>query len=191
VGAVSTHDFHHQVAVIQHGGVMPGALAEGPATASEIQGQGIVLDQPDEYAEFQAARGTYQDDRANYVTNEPGIASNAPMIFMLALFAGRTQTSIEEIDPALAMSTVAAWPNPFRESTRLVVRAAGASPASASLEIHDVAGRLFRRLQLRGGSATSREVTWDGLDAAGRPAPNGIYYLSTNGAARGRLVRVR
>jgi hypothetical protein len=192
VGAVSPQDFHHQVAAIQHGGSLPGALTEGPAPAADIQSQGIVLDDPDEYAEFQAARGTYHDDQANYVTNEPTIAGNASMIFLLALFASRgTPTSVEHIDNPVAIGAMAAYPNPFRGSTRLVLRAAGMLPSSAALEIHDVAGRLLRRLQLRGGEATVREATWDGLDADGHPAPSGIYFLSTSGTIRGRLIRVR
>ena len=36
-----------------------------------------------------------------------------------------------------------------------------------------------------------REVLWDGPDARGRPAPNGIYFFTTDGIARGRLVRLR
>ncbi len=202
VGAVSTQDFHHQVAAIKHNGAMPGAVAEGPATAQEIQDQGIVLNHPDEYAEFQASRGTYQDDGANYVTNEPGIASNAPTIFMLALFASRgAPTAVEEggPPPAVSVRTIAAYPNPFGESTRIVLRggepAVGVASAAAAvpewLDIHDVHGRLCRRLRLPGGDAAAREVTWDGLDRTGRQAPNGIYFLSTRGETRGRIVRLR
>lgn len=60
-------------------------------------------------------------------------------------------------------------------------------PAAASVQIHDVAGRLLRELELRGAS----DIAWDGLDARGRQAPNGIYFLSTGGTVRGRVVRVR
>lgn len=192
-GAVSPQDFHHQVAVLQNGGAMPGALAEGPTTAAEIAGLGIVLDSPDEYAEFQASRGTYHDDRANYATNEPGIAGNAPMIFMLALFAKRgAATGIEEFDPARALQvSIIASPNPFGGSTLLRLRGGGDRAAASALEIYDVAGRLVRRLPLPAGSAAVRSVGWDGLDAAGRPAPNGIYFLSANGTTRGRVVRLR
>jgi len=126
------------------------------------------------------------------VTNEPGIASSAPVIFMLALFASRgAPTSLEVASPTLPGGTIAAFPNPFRTSTRLMVPALESGPAPATLEIHDVAGRLLRRLDLRGGSNTAYELTWDGKDAAGRAAPNGIYFLSTNDARRGRLVRIR
>jgi hypothetical protein len=191
VGAVSPHDFHHQVASIQHGGAMPGALAEGPAPAKDIQGEGIVLDDPDEYAEFQATHGVYHDDRANYVTNEPTIAGNASMIFMLALFANRSlgQTQVEGAVLRSPRAAIRAWPNPFRESTRLVFRV-GTRTDSRALEIHDATGRLLRRLELPAGEAPVRTVTWDGLDAAGHRAPNGIYFLSS-GRTRGRLVRMR
>jgi len=187
VGALSPQDFHHQVATIQHGGALPGALTEGPAALADIVGQGIVLDNPDEHAEFQANRGTYHDDRANYVTNEPTIAANASMIFMLALFASRTvATDVEDIGVAPELTAITAFPNPFRGSTRLVLRA-DAAPVAAWVQIHDVAGRLYRELELRG----VREVAWDGLDAGGRPAPNGVYFLSANGRIHGRVVRLR
>lgn len=206
VGTVSTHDFHHQVAVIQSAGAMPGAVAEGPATAAEIQDQGIVLSAPDEYAEFQAARGTYHDDHENYVTNEPGIASSAPMIFMLALFARRaTPSAAGEIEPMGMAFTLAAFPNPCRDSARIVLQVrpdglglapaavpgSGAGGTRAPVEIFDAAGRLLRRLPLRSQDAGAPFVTWDGNDTAGRPAPAGIYFLSAGGAVRGRLVRVR
>lgn len=191
LGAVSPHDFHHQVASISNGGAAPGALTEGPASAADIADQGIVLDDPDEYAEFQASRGVYHDDRANYVTNEPGIISNAPMIFMLALFASRNAaTAVEDLNPGRMIAQIAAYPNPSRGPARLVLRAPGALAPAAWLDIHDVAGRLCRRLPLHGG-ATAQEVTWDGLDARGHHVPNGIYLLSTNGAATGRMVRIR
>jgi hypothetical protein len=185
---VSPRDFHHQVAVIQHAGALPGALTEGPATAADILDQGIVLENADEYAEFQAARGTYHDDRANYVTNEPTIAANASMLFMLALFASReAPTSTEDLPPGSRKGTLTAVPNPFHGSTWIVVRGADRSPAATSVQVHDVAGRLVRRLLVRG----PRGVAWDGLDARGNPAPGGIYFLSAGGAIRGRVVRLQ
>ena len=68
---------------------------------------------------------------------------------------------------------------------RLFGRLGQVLPA-VSVQIHDVAGRLRRELALRG----AKDIAWDGLDAHGRPAPNGIYFLSTGGTIRGRVARV-
>jgi hypothetical protein len=186
LGSLSPVDFHHQVASIQHAGALPGALTEGPATLTDIQDQGIVLDDPDEYAEFQASRGTYHDDRANYVTNEPTIAANASMIFMLALFASR-EAPTDVADLGARGSRITAFPNPFRSSTRVMVQNARDAAPVRSLRIYDVAGRLCREISLRNG----REASWDGRDATGRPAPNGVYFIAGEAAARVRVVRVR
>jgi hypothetical protein len=68
-----------------------------------------------------------------------------------------------------------------------LLRDADGRPAAVSIRIHDAAGRLWREIPLHGGYG----VRWDGLDARGRRAPNGVYFLSTGGAAHGRVVRMR
>jgi hypothetical protein len=98
-----------------------------------------------------------------------------------------------------------AAPNPFAASTTLELDlgrdGAGSAPLHGELDprlevrIHDVQGRLVRRLVARdaaaGGGTT---IIWDGRDARGRPVAPGIYLASTTG--RGvprvslRLVRL-
>lgn len=60
-----------------------------------------------------------------------------------------------------------AAPNPF--NPRTVLRLAGADAAATSLAIHDLRGRLVRRL------IAAPTVAWDGRDAAGRALPSGAY----------------
>jgi hypothetical protein len=78
-----------------------------------------------------------------------------------------------------------ASPNPFRGRT--VLSFAGAPDGPRPVVIHDVAGRLVRRLD--GG----REVLWDGRDNAGRLLPSGVYFARSAGkaAAPTKLVLLR
>ncbi len=58
-------------------------------------------------------------------------------------------------------------PNPFADVVRFV--APGGAPVDVT--VHDVAGRLLRRLRASGGS-----VAWDGRGEAGGAAPAGVYF---------------
>lgn len=80
-------------------------------------------------------------------------------------------------------------PNPFRRTTTIAFSLA--AEGRVRLAIYDVAGRLVRRLidgdRLGEGA---HERTWDGLDAAGRPAAPGVYYyrLETSRRAANRKM---
>jgi hypothetical protein len=84
---------------------------------------------------------------------------------------------------AVALS---AWPNPFNPSVRLAMDVPLAG--SANLDVFDVRGRLVVRLFDGFLSAGRREVDWDGNNAAGRPAPSGVYFARLETEA-GRVVR--
>jgi flagellar hook assembly protein FlgD len=62
---------------------------------------------------------------------------------------------------------------------------------AADAEIFDVAGRrtrtLFARQVLGPGSHAS---TWDGRDAAGAPAPAGLYLIRVRAGSESRVARV-
>lgn len=91
-----------------------------------------------------------------------------------------------------------AAPNPFRESTRILLAAGGAEPAAgpgpAAVAIHDTRGRLVRTLVAASSGGGQVEVLWDGRDASGNRAAPGIYHFTAVGdgqRSRGRLVLVR
>ncbi len=58
------------------------------------------------------------------------------------------------------------------------------------LEIHDVTGRRVRRVDGGWRPAGSRQVTWDGRDAAGAPVPAGVYIATLGDGRRTTRVRV-
>ena len=65
------------------------------------------------------------------------------------------------------------FPNPFNPSTTIQYRLPRAGPVS--LKVYDIAGQLVRHLVDRPQSAGSHQVIWDGLDASGAAAANGVY----------------
>jgi hypothetical protein len=77
-----------------------------------------------------------------------------------------------------------AFPNP--SSGPVTVRAEDA--AAVSVQVYDVAGRM-----LAGLDGSAGEVTWDGRDAQGRPAPGGVYFarVRAEGASAKTLRIVR
>lgn len=73
----------------------------------------------------------------------------------------------------VASRLVGAAPNPFNPRTEIVFEMARAG--NCQLAIHDLRGRLVRRL-VAGEVAVGRHtVVWDGLDDAGQRASSGLY----------------
>jgi hypothetical protein len=72
-----------------------------------------------------------------------------------------------------------AFPNPaVREAAfRYTIGAdAGSGAVPVELTLHDVQGRLVRRVHDAAEPAGAYEVVWDGRDGAGNPVSAGIYY---------------
>ena len=92
-----------------------------------------------------------------------------------------------------------AAPNPFSRGT--AIHFTLTRPGRATIDIHDVAGALVRRLVTAPLPAGAQSVTWDGADTRGRAAATGIYFwrVRADGSYRaggpseiysGRMVRV-
>ena len=62
--------------------------------------------------------------------------------------------------------------------------------AASTLDIHDVAGRIVRRIALSPADAGGRTVWWDGRDEAGTDVRAGVYFVRVRGAlvTAGRVV---
>ncbi len=99
-------------------------------------------------------------------------------------------------DGSTAWRRLVAAPNPSRGDVTLALTGASAvAPPGAPTEcpvvvIHDIAGRLVRKLSVdRGGTAA-----WDGRDSAGRPVASGVYFARAtlrDGAVTARIALVR
>ena len=91
-----------------------------------------------------------------------------------AFGVGCTLTGIEPVAlPGITLS--ANYPNPFNPSTTIPFSLG--APTAVTLTIHDLSGRLVRVLaEGRSFPSGHHELRWDGLDAAGEPAPSGVYF---------------
>jgi agmatine/peptidylarginine deiminase len=111
-----------------------------------------------------------------------------PIIIMIndSLFTGIKPSTI----PAGVIS-VASYPNPFRETTRITYRL----PCSGniSLQVFDIHGTLIRTLK-EGYSELTGSTEWDGCSELGMAMPSGVYYyrLCLNGQmATNRMILIR
>jgi glucose/arabinose dehydrogenase len=82
---------------------------------------------------------------------------------------------------------LSAFPSPARDLVTLSYLATGPM-SSPTLRLYDVRGRMVRELSAPMG--TAGEVTWDGLDAAGRKVANGVYYARLESGQYGAGCRV-
>ncbi len=93
-----------------------------------------------------------------------------------------------ELSPALAGIHLRAEPNPSRGAVSFAVES-DASGAQV-LEVHDVAGRMVRRLSSGWQERGMRRVVWDGTDAMGSRVPSGVYLVTLRVGERSTRARV-
>jgi hypothetical protein len=98
--------------------------------------------------------------------------------------------------PVTELRFAPAWPNPFRDETRIVFMLPGDRRAdrSAKVRIYNVAGRLVKELPARPGVAGRNERVWDGTDSGGNNVASGVYFVrveSGGETAGGKVVLLR
>jgi len=84
--------------------------------------------------------------------------------------------------------TLAASPNPFRESTTIRFSTAQATPVRLSL--YDVRGRLVRELSNDHRPVGNHALVWDGRDSAGNPVSPGVYFSQLHVGDRVETKRI-
>ena len=100
------------------------------------------------------------------------------------------RTGVEETPVRQALD-VHVYPNPFRDMTTISL--GNLSEAVEEGMILDVLGRVVRRVPLHRDGVSVR-MYWDGLDAAGNPAPSGMYYFSVtteHSVKKGSIVKMK
>ena len=83
-------------------------------------------------------------------------------------------------------------PNPFAKGTSVNYELGSYGPVT--LTVHDVSGRLVRRLESGPRQAGIHTVRWDGADSRGHIVPAGVYFVrfaAGDKASTGRLTLVR
>ena len=79
-----------------------------------------------------------------------------------------------------ARVALASNPNPARGNTRVHFELA--QDERIELTLYDLSGRMVRSLAKGAFVAGTHDVTWDGLDQAGRPSAPGVYMARLKGA---------
>ena len=64
------------------------------------------------------------------------------------------------------------------------------APRSVRVTIHDLRGAVTRVLADREFAAGRHALSWDGLDARGRRAPPGIYFIRTRSGGEASVRRI-
>jgi hypothetical protein len=93
-------------------------------------------------------------------------------------------------DEARGTIKLAAGPSPARGEVAISYYLPSAS--RPQLALFDVLGRHVRSLHAP-GEAGGHEITWDGLNADGRPVPSGVYWIrltSPEATRTARIVRI-
>jgi len=93
--------------------------------------------------------------------------------------------------PSTAL-TLRTSPEPARGPVTLAITAAGSG--AQTVEIHDVTGRLVRRLTGGWQPSGTRLLLWDGRDDGGAPLPSGVYLATARSAgvvARAHVTLLR
>ena len=83
--------------------------------------------------------------------------------------------ALDSVATPLSVTLEPAWPNPFSAATRLRYAIETAGPVN--LVVHDLSGRLVRRLVAAAQEPGRHELIWDGTDDAGSLLPAGMYFL--------------
>lgn len=119
----------------------------------------------------------------SFASNAPGSPHRLPV----QLIYGDYATGVQDDVPTAGPAALAGYPNPFNPRTTLRFTLATAGPVS--LEIHDLAGRLVRRLVAGSLPAGAHEITWDGTDEAGRGVASGQYVARLGAGDRTAVTR--
>jgi hypothetical protein len=83
-------------------------------------------------------------------------------------------------------------PNPFAKGTSVNYELAQYGPVE--LTVHDVSGRLVRRLDCGPRQRGFHAARWDGTGSSGRIVPAGVYFVRFSAGSvvsTGRLILVR
>ena len=123
------------------------------------------------------------------VADDPDSLNNVTYPFTITVqeFVGND----DEIAPSAPL-LLSAHPNPFRDNVSLRYDIPKAD--AARIEIYDLKGRKIIALTAKNQTSVDHSVSWNGLDSAGKPVPNGIYFCklsSATGTAMVKLVKLK
>ncbi len=92
-----------------------------------------------------------------------------------------TEVQVPMAVPAVLLG--APWPNPTAGAAK--IRVTVNRSADVELSVYDTRGRLLRRWSSPDVQPGALEHVWDGLDAEGRRATDGLYLIQARAEGRG------
>ncbi len=90
--------------------------------------------------------------------------------------------------PVAAIPTLDAWPNPFNPQITLSFTLTESQPVA--LSVHDVSGRLVRKLMSNVSEVGTHAVVWDGRDRAGTSVASGVYFAQLSGRTAPQIKKL-
>ncbi len=172
-----------QGARIQRGSMHDtGAPAEGGSAVSIIETYGLLVPATEHHWRLRIA------SRNPYFPRTPWFSPSGNAATETDLRAEGSLADADEEQPLPEMLRLAAYPNPFSASTRIIFAIPDAGPAR--ITVHDIQGRRVRTIGDGAMTAGSHEVFWNGADDAGRRLPIGVYWLTLAHAGMERHQQV-
>ncbi len=110
----------------------------------------------------------------------------SPVVTADALVGIGVALAVDDPAPRAALA-VRAVPNPARGGAMFAIESD--RPGERRVEIHDLAGRLVRRLDGGPGGPGTARVAWDGRDRTGARVSPGVYLVTVR--AGGRVARTQ
>lgn len=92
-----------------------------------------------------------------------------------------------------AAAVLEVFPNPARGAVALALRLPPSAAPPGTAAVHDLRGRLVRRIEMTRGSDGRWHAVWDGTGRDGAPVPSGIYFarVSATAGAAEKLVLLK
>lgn len=100
---------------------------------------------------------------------------------------GGSPVEEDNVIPTAELSLGAAWPNPFSASTTLALQSKSA--LQAAISVFNAKGQEVRSWEQNLARGSS-EITWNGVDAAGRKASPGVYLIRVRTAGQSVSAKV-
>lgn len=98
-----------------------------------------------------------------------------------------TKTLSFQVSSELALEQVLAYPNPTDGAASFTYILS--QPASVTIRVFTLAGRLTREIEAPISMAGYNQVAWDGLDADGHPLANGTYLYTVTAETADSEIR--
>jgi hypothetical protein len=96
--------------------------------------------------------------------------------------------STVQLPPLPSGSEIRVVPNPVSGPSTIFLRAGSAGIVTVG--VFDLEGKLVRSLFRGDLAAGERDLSWDGLDEAGRLLPSGVYFVRMDGSRAAGSARV-